>query len=260
MRWFSKTTKKLDRLGIWAGAYTMLSGVLSWVWSQVSAFGEMNWPEAILLGLACGLFLMLGITSSLALWRKFRPLLQLHQDVTSDVEPTQEGVCLYAGWPTLSANDLDDCNRLELAIFCFNGNPYPIKVSKVSGQPRYSGIVKDQPNIEGSALPTPVLLSDRGPAICEPKSEFLLVMHQYLTKREASEIARIMSVGKITLDIRNLEIEMERADCAATKFILPITRSPNLALAKGGEEIKNTTVYASVNVAIGVATSTQDSA
>lgn len=74
MQRFARFTRSLDRFGIWATAYTVVSGLLTWVWSQTRFLGEIAWPEFTILGLASALAVMLGITSSLALWRKFHPL------------------------------------------------------------------------------------------------------------------------------------------------------------------------------------------
>jgi len=241
---------------IGGGVGVVVAATTNWI----TGYGVAGWIGSITLFALAAIWIVAGVESfKLRRWQRLggiapNPVEKYREDLVSDPgrpAPAFPAPCLYAGWPTLSSHELEDGNRLELALFCFNGNPYPIKIAQVSGSTCYSNLAEGIPEAVSEKLATPVLLFERGGTVAQPCSEFLLVFHQYLTKAQAIDVAAHLNSGQVTLDLRQLEIWVEAVDDPGIRSLLPIARSPNLRIAKGGEQVRNTTVYAQVSVTIG---------
>ncbi|GAA5054290.1 hypothetical protein GCM10023208_16970 [Erythrobacter westpacificensis] len=70
---FSKVDKAVDRFGYWIGAYTIMTGVFSWIAKQMDAYA-LGWPEAFFIGLFSAGFVVLIVSAGLIGWRFFNPL------------------------------------------------------------------------------------------------------------------------------------------------------------------------------------------
>lgn len=98
--WFLKADKGV---GLFARWFTFLSAMtigFSWLNKNVRWFGELNWPEAILLGIAFALTTLFIGAASLALLRYFKPL---------PAAPATDLAVLDHKMPTL--DQLDDLRR-----------------------------------------------------------------------------------------------------------------------------------------------------
>jgi hypothetical protein len=81
----------LDRIGAWATGIAVLGAAMTWLWHEVSWFGPLPWPEAILLGIGASLVVALVLSACLVAWRVFRPIeLQTGNEVDSKQQSSQE--------------------------------------------------------------------------------------------------------------------------------------------------------------------------
>ena len=242
---------------VWPMIGATVGAVVAATTSWITEFGVAGWIGSITLFALAISWIVAGVESArLRRWQRLGSIVPHGaskdlMDKNGGSTPALPTPCLYAGWTTLSSHELEDGNRLELGLFCFNGSPYAIKIAHVSGATRYSVISEGLPETVSEKLATPVLLFERGGTVAQPGSEFLLVFHQYLTKTQANDVASHLETGQVTLDLRQLEIWVEAVDDAGIRSRLSITRSPNLRIAKGGEQVRNTTVYAQISVTIG---------
>lgn len=75
----------------WITLAGILSGGFSWLVKKVTWLGNLNWPEAILLGIGGAMLLMFAASLSLALWRYFKPL-PSSGDSTLNDEPETKNI------------------------------------------------------------------------------------------------------------------------------------------------------------------------
>lgn len=66
--------KWVDRIGYWAGGYTVLSGVVSWGASHLAFLQPYGWAETIFFSMAVSAVLVLVLCACLVAWRFFKPI------------------------------------------------------------------------------------------------------------------------------------------------------------------------------------------
>lgn len=74
MGWFLKTTRHLDRLLVWIGAFGLVWAGMIGLSTRLTRFGEIGVPEAVFIGLGAASVLALALSILLIGWRVFRPL------------------------------------------------------------------------------------------------------------------------------------------------------------------------------------------
>ena len=155
--------------------------------------------------------------------------------------PPEEKSLIYVGVSAVSVVHMTEENRVELCIIAFNGYDCRVKIK----QPRnhVMMIYKTSPSESATEkLSTPVLLTDRGPVVAEPRSEFMMVLHQYLTQTQIASINTALDIGNVTFDLMALEVDVESDDDKLAIFRIPFNRSPNVARANNGDFKHNYTV------------------
>jgi hypothetical protein len=144
-------------------------------------------------------------------------------------------------------------NRAEISMRVFNANPFAVKISQLEGHIYLRRRMPDLTSDEVK-LGAPVLITDRAPPLAEPRSEFLVLIHQPLTSDEIAAIEIGLRRGQVTFDIRKLRIELASASGQSASTDLKISLSPNVSRANDGDFIYHTTILGTANVTLGAKT------
>jgi len=68
----TKIDRGVNRIEYWISFFILAGGPMTAIWKW--AFGNMNWAQAVLAGVATACFLLMTISIALMAWRYFRPL------------------------------------------------------------------------------------------------------------------------------------------------------------------------------------------
>lgn len=168
---------------------------------------------------------------------------------TFDTEAEERGL-IYVGSATVHIDRMTEENRAEIAIIAFNGHDFPVKITAPRNHIRISYQTSESETAEDS-LSTPILLTDRGPVVAAARSEFMIVLHQYLTSAQIAAINSGLDIAHVTFNLLNLENDLESDGDRGAVFRVPFTRYPNVSLAKAGEYKNNYTIFAWASAVIG---------
>lgn len=157
---------------------------------------------------------------------------------------------IYVGSATVHIARMSEENRAELAIIAFNGYDFPVKITPPRNYIRMSYQTSESETGE-EVLSTPILLTDRSPIVAESRSEFMIVLHQYLTQSQIATINSALDISHVTFNLKDLEIYLESEDGNGVLFRIPFIRSPNVSLAKEGEYKNNYTIFLRASAIIG---------
>lgn len=81
------TDRAIDRAVYWAGAYSLVSGIFSWVGSKLQFLQPYGWPEHVMFGVAVAAILFLVLSAGLVAWRYFKPVPAVAHPVETAPEP-----------------------------------------------------------------------------------------------------------------------------------------------------------------------------
>ncbi|MGB3723267.1 MAG: hypothetical protein WA979_10685 [Pacificimonas sp.] len=237
---FGKTDKGVDRLGYWFGFYTLLSGALSWVGNKLAFLSAYGWPEAVLFGLFFSAVLMILVTSSLALWRYFKPLPEVASRTAvksqtgannfralralfkgEDIS-TPMGKRLYTGDVNLNARKLESDHVLEIGLFAYNATGFKLDLKRVDGFVT-AAIPEDNSVKEEIELPPAAPLRARSPdRDIKPYESFLVVLEQPLRPHMAEKIKAAIDVGSVQFRLADLNVVLSRSDDPVEEARLPL--------------------------------------
>ncbi|MEA3012863.1 MAG: hypothetical protein QOD42_1408 [Sphingomonadales bacterium] len=74
VKWLPKADTRADAVLRWSGIYTLMTGAYTWLAGLLPWFGPLSLAEKIAIAIPAALVTSLAVTSSLALYRYFRPL------------------------------------------------------------------------------------------------------------------------------------------------------------------------------------------
>lgn len=255
--WTLLTLGGIERAVGWGGSIDFILARWdepAWVGVMLNALMEYSSP----IGLALLIGGFLGI-----LWheRKRNDLRYRADGATTaiaveEVQPERveaavmpELTSFYVGICTVDIGKMDTDHRVDICIIAYNGNSLPVRATHLEGN-----ISLSMRNSAGETiaeqLSAPVLEKEQGHALAMPNSEFLLVLHQYVTKKQATMIKSCLQFGTVTFDLRKLII------CLATsgyeyRGMIKFNRSPNISCCEHGDIKQNYTVFAHIRPILG---------
>ncbi len=74
MAWFLRTTRHLDRVLVWIGAFGTVWAGMTWLSTKLTRFGDVGTPEAVFIGLGAAVLLTIALSLALIGWRIFKPI------------------------------------------------------------------------------------------------------------------------------------------------------------------------------------------
>lgn len=244
MGWYVRTTRWLDDAQTWAGALTMLGGVLAglsaaifWLVRRMSFLASLNWAELVGIAIVTATVLMVSVTGSLALWRLFRPLpvrasptlataeqTLIEPSVVDPSEPEtvdQSGLGVkdfYVGESQISVQALAADHVMDVAMRMFNGSDHSVDLVMVKGNIEAVLLDAERKELDRFPLSAPTVLWDRAKiSDIEPKSEFLLVIEQAVRPQIARRLLDSMKTGWVHFYLENLEVYVALTDDPSVK-------------------------------------------
>jgi hypothetical protein len=88
-------TKRLDDLLVWIGAGGILWTVLSATTKNMTLLGKLGWADATILGALMTVFILVGLSASLAMYRFYRPLYSQKEEQKSIISGNRGLITAY---------------------------------------------------------------------------------------------------------------------------------------------------------------------
>lgn len=243
MGMLNKVTRRLDQAGVWYGWIVALTGSFAWLSKQLTVLNGIGWPEAIFLGLAVAVLLMLSVTASLALWRVFKPLpatsisietplLERSEAAASPADVPLEGKGLFVADTYLNVEKLESDHVIEIVFRYFNASGRNVVAYALTGQVRATARVEGV-ETEIGKLPVASLLRDRAPPYPIPTlSESLVVIEQPIRPAMVPLIQDAIKKGQAWFYFSDLNIMIHVEDNVKLAARLPIWEAATLSIAQ----------------------------
>lgn len=111
LKLFTKADTMLDVGMRWGGAFVLAWGTLSWVASNLTWLGNLNWAESVFVGLGAAVLLSVAVSIALVAVRYFRPLPTIATEEGDEHQITALGYRLGYEWDEMQ----DNISKLKIA-------------------------------------------------------------------------------------------------------------------------------------------------
>ncbi len=213
----------------------------AWLGKNVSAFGPVGWPEAILFGI--GVAIAVSLTASVAMlaWRALRPL------APTPVAPVAESITtardelspplpapfvasgLYVAEVNLNVERLITEHVIEMAFRYFNGTGRKVVAFSLSGHVRATSHV-DGVESEIGKLPVATALWERGPVDPVPQfTESMVVVEQPIRPSMVPVIQAAILDGQAWFYFTDVNIMVRSDEDTTLSARLPLWEAATLS-------------------------------